>query len=385
MHESVKFQTQSRINSHLSLFLDISRAIAALMVLITHFSYLIYQRNDDVISKMVGRLTVLGPSSVIIFFVLSGYVIAFTCHEKHTNFKSYLLARACRILPSYWLVLLLTPFLDILGRIANSSLYPERFPSPILDSHGIITFLVNLLFLQETNLGSIRYFSDGPLWSLGYEVFYYLIFGIFFYCRSNLWLLFLTVTVSYFLFLKALILFPIWLLGVLTFYINRRRLGIGTSRMGILFLLGIFLLFFLDVGNISSQFKVLELDGNLGYSGQYISKIIIGILFSALIILAFNKGDNSKEEFIPYVNSNIASNISLFLRWLAGFSYTLYIFHVPIMMFLTAILPVDRSNLMEVCIIPLLTIFICSSVSQLTEKNTKFLFLYFSQRLKILP
>ncbi|WP_434685905.1 acyltransferase family protein [Pseudanabaena minima] len=97
-----------------------------------------------------------GLDAVLIFFIMSGYVIGITNTDSFSGAKAnlYLLRRAVRLLPMYLLA------------IAFSYLV-----SPI-DSWQ--TVLGNIFFLQNLVVPIIS--GNGPLWSLNYEFFYYLAF-----------------------------------------------------------------------------------------------------------------------------------------------------------------------------------------------------------------
>ncbi|GAX45743.1 acyltransferase 3 [Tolypothrix sp. NIES-4075] len=103
-----------------------------------------------------------GHSAVLLFFVLSGYVIGLTTKKDFSieQAHNYILRRAIRILPIYFIAI-------CLGVLAEPH---EKF--------NIV--LGNLFFLQNFD----QYFSfslppiagDAAVWSLNYEIFYYLVF-----------------------------------------------------------------------------------------------------------------------------------------------------------------------------------------------------------------
>jgi peptidoglycan/LPS O-acetylase OafA/YrhL len=103
-----------------------------------------------------------GHSAVLLFFVLSGYVIGLTTKKDFSieQAHNYILRRAIRIFPIYFIVI-------CLGVLAEPN---EKFK----------IVLGNLFFLQNFE----QYFSfslppiagDGAVWSLNYEILYYLVF-----------------------------------------------------------------------------------------------------------------------------------------------------------------------------------------------------------------
>jgi peptidoglycan/LPS O-acetylase OafA/YrhL len=79
--------------------------------------------------------------------------------------------------------LLLTVILDFTG----SRLFPIIYQNPeiIPQDTGLLRFVVNLLALQGTWGSRIQFGSNSPLWSIGYEFSFYLMFGLYVYAREN--------------------------------------------------------------------------------------------------------------------------------------------------------------------------------------------------------
>jgi peptidoglycan/LPS O-acetylase OafA/YrhL len=98
-----------------------------------------------------------GHFSVLIFFVLSGYVIGLTNANglKKADVRGYLRKRFVRLYPIY--------VISLLAALAVAGFaYPFR------------TVLIHFLFGQE--IFAPIFLEDTPMWSLQYEVLYYLLF-----------------------------------------------------------------------------------------------------------------------------------------------------------------------------------------------------------------
>jgi peptidoglycan/LPS O-acetylase OafA/YrhL len=80
------------LDARFSLYLDLARACAALAVVVAHFSY--FRIFDD---AQIARIPDFGREAVIAFFVLSGFVIAYSAEHKNFTAKSYVVARAARL------------------------------------------------------------------------------------------------------------------------------------------------------------------------------------------------------------------------------------------------------------------------------------------------
>ena len=134
--------------------LDLSRFIAAIIVLLGHFIFI--DKNFSLISKisLLGFFQ-SGAHAVLFFFTLSGFVLT----RKGTNINfSWLVARLVRLLPVYF-VCFVSPV------IALAIAAPEellRYP---------LTGLF-LALLASQALSSEYYLTgpNSPLWSLSVEV-----------------------------------------------------------------------------------------------------------------------------------------------------------------------------------------------------------------------
>ena len=99
---------QPKPKSKRILELDALRAISCLNLLLFHFTYV--YANKYGFESPLGFAFPYGKYGVQLFFMLSGFVNAMTFVGKRSA-KDFLFARAIRIFPSYWLVILLNVLL----------------------------------------------------------------------------------------------------------------------------------------------------------------------------------------------------------------------------------------------------------------------------------
>ena len=175
--------------------LDLVRGLAALAVVAGHlraFMFLDFGQTVDLGSawRVFYFMTGLGHQAVVVFFVLSGFLVGGHVIAQNQNgtwsWESYLFRRLTRL----WVVLLpalfLTAFWDTIGMtLTGSELYQgglanyyHSTPGPE-DSDKIYTFrtfLGNVFFLQTIVVPSFG--TNGPLWSLAYEFWYYILFPL---------------------------------------------------------------------------------------------------------------------------------------------------------------------------------------------------------------
>jgi peptidoglycan/LPS O-acetylase OafA/YrhL len=136
------------------------RGLCALLVIYDHITYS-YPMLDPVYSAYSIHLG-YGPPAVLMFFVISGYAIGLSVQGDATrrSVLDYAWRRVVRIVPIAWAAVLISWLL---------------MPAPAR------TILGNLLFLQNYEpypfgVGFPVLRNDPPLWSLSFEVLYYLLF-----------------------------------------------------------------------------------------------------------------------------------------------------------------------------------------------------------------
>lgn len=138
--------------------------------------------------KVFYLLTGAGHQAVMLFFVLSGCVIAHVIYGLQERCKwswpSYLSARLTRL----WIVLipalLLTAFWDRIGMwiaggkqsIYEGTGFGNILNQPVAAVSGSEVFLGNVFFLQRILVPTFG--SNGPVWSISYEFVYYLAYPL---------------------------------------------------------------------------------------------------------------------------------------------------------------------------------------------------------------
>jgi peptidoglycan/LPS O-acetylase OafA/YrhL len=143
------------------------RALACLMVVLHHTSQRLNPTNSPDWLQSIHFFGMRGEVGVSLFFVLSGCLLSlpfwnsFANKEPAPSLKFYLINRGARIIPAFWLNLIVCTFLGIW--VFNQDINWWRFLSGLffINSYHYSTF-----FPAEIN---------GPLWSIGLEVSCYLL------------------------------------------------------------------------------------------------------------------------------------------------------------------------------------------------------------------
>ena len=97
-----------KLDRTLSTALDLVRFIAALLVFFHHSEHLLKDKNLSIIASF-------GHDSVILFFLLSGFVIGFISDTKEHTLIQYTIARISRLYSVVIPALLLTYILVFFG------------------------------------------------------------------------------------------------------------------------------------------------------------------------------------------------------------------------------------------------------------------------------
>lgn len=150
-------------------FLTGLRAIAILMVFFMHAG----GAGLESLGSVATFFLRLGKYGVQIFFVISGYTIFSQFYQERYNFRDFILVRLARIsLPYFPLLILIYLYLYFGGKQFNT--WALQFNDGIFSLRDLLAHLTYLsaFFYQYAN--SVL----GVEWTLGVEVFYYLVFGL---------------------------------------------------------------------------------------------------------------------------------------------------------------------------------------------------------------
>jgi peptidoglycan/LPS O-acetylase OafA/YrhL len=150
--------------------LDLLRGIAALMVVIVHFAGTGFL-GESWIAKVSGY----GQHGVMIFFVISGFIIPYALSKKNylrKDFQEFMIRRLARLNPPYYASLFLT---------IGFSYCVSIFSTGNLNN-SLVVFDLWKIFLHLTYL--IPFTSEAwynnIYWTLAIEFQYYLLIGLFY-------------------------------------------------------------------------------------------------------------------------------------------------------------------------------------------------------------
>lgn len=139
------------------------RAIAALAVVIVHAS----KRVEDSLADSVNAFLVIGHGGVDLFFVISGFIMWSITKQRPTDPGNFWIKRLVRIVPTYWIAVLAWTAFMLLAGYNWLKITPEH----VLLSLGFVPHY-SPTFPEDIWPVLI------PGWTLNYEMFFYLVFGL---------------------------------------------------------------------------------------------------------------------------------------------------------------------------------------------------------------
>ena len=341
------------LSDDVSLKLDALRFLAAISVVCAHASQLAYTGPHQ------GELIAFGRMGVVVFFLLSGFVIAYVCDAKHRGWRDYLVARLARLHSVFLAALLLTAAADSLGRSMAPGVYAGTGAAPGLSNLVGAPFFVS--FLHESFAGSLRWLSNGPLWSIAYEFWYYILFGCAYYLRGNTRiaaLVFFSLVAGP----RVLVLLPLWLLGVGMYHLRGRLEALPKAMVAGSFLAGLTGILFLCQYSAWADLAPVREWGSLvigrNYSAFFAWDLLLALPASLLLTGIIRPG---------ILQVPVALNAGV--RYLAGSTFTIYCCHVPLLLLVRATGTYDSSSASAAGVAVLLVLGMCFLVSVWTERR----------------
>jgi peptidoglycan/LPS O-acetylase OafA/YrhL len=319
-----------------SLYLDLVRFSAALMVFQEHLRERT-RRSLDAFWGLHPRWDLYSPAlaqaAVIVFFVLSGYVIAHVLSTRERTPLEYSSSRLARlysvVIPALVLVAA-TNWLEALK-------WPDDFNrAPILHS-GIppsISYLGTAVFVNDFWLWpDLEPPNAYPFWSLSLEASYYVGIGLSTFAKGRIRFLCL-VLLGAVAGPAMVVLAPTWLLGYWVYHFLQRQPFYGRSLV-IVWIGSIFLLLLCPLIEINVLVRLPFLRIPNPTLGTLMAGYAEAVCF-ALSLVMFDAFSETAES--------ILRSFAKTIRWLGSMTFSLYLFHEPLVSFFTFYNLADRSS-----------------------------------------
>ncbi|WP_260924262.1 acyltransferase family protein [Novosphingobium sp. 9] len=295
----------------LSVVLDLIRFGAAFLVLLGHAVQL----------RLWGGAFPLGETMqhncVVVFFVLSGLVIATSALDPNKRLADFAISRTARILP------VSVPALAFALLAALVLAGPH--PVPLDNRPGDLATLARqtvwpLLFLNARP-GFAEPVWNMPYWSLAYEVWYYALFAMALYLQgARRWIALIVGVVL--AGPMVILLAPAWLAGVALCHIPALRRAPGWPAPVLLVLSASFVGWIMTARDATKAMLAQALGPHLSWSEWALADAPVAIA----VVFAFV----ALRPLATLFETPLA-RLERPARVLSGFSFTLYLFHWPLL------------------------------------------------------
>lgn len=306
------------MNRTFSAYLDIVRFLAALIVFLGHAS------TGYMTGGIFWQFSMHGDTCVVVFFVLSGFVIGYVADNKDNTWRLFLSSRASRLWSVVLPALVLTAIVDFIGVRVGPAIYDGPwFQSDFL----VLRYLASALMLQEVWHLWLVPGINGPFWSLTYEAFYYALFGVLFFVKVRAKWLYAGV-----LLLAGgpliLALFPLWGLGYVAYKLTRQVT------------FSIFLSYFMFLSGIALLLFSPWIRSAMYYDIKVLGDPVLSRYSDGLGIFLNMLGAHGIANSMPNFPAKLRSAIAT----VAGATFALYLFHRPLIQFFSFMGPDDSSS-----------------------------------------
>nr|UVN06438.1 MAG: OpgC protein [Bacteriophage sp.] len=299
--------------------IQILRGIAALSVVMFHFrSFLVPEGTDR---SLPDALLGWGAIGVDLFFVISGFIMYYVTFNKTAGIKtaiSFLINRAIRIIPLYYIILL---FAFLTGGAMSTFHYQEKIDNLI----SAITFTPHLkeyapLYILESGMYNVR-------WTLNYELYFYFAFAVCLLFRNKLTLL------------LVWFLSPVIISSYLTSSITLSTQGYNFNSVALRFITNPIILEFgmgVMAGFIYSKLNKFHIKKSITPPFTAMLLIGVGIYFKQLTSYNLLSGFAFSILVLTFAlyNEQLTHKYTKLLVALGNISFPLYLIHNPLMNFI---------------------------------------------------
>jgi peptidoglycan/LPS O-acetylase OafA/YrhL len=344
----------NKINKSESKLITLVKTFLLLQVIIGHSialslpkaSTLNFQEFNELLLLFYKLFFSFGAISAYLFIFLSGYLTSKIFIHNDFAFIKEFKKRVLRIYPIFIIAIFLTIILDFIGmNFLNIDLYLNNRMNYIVENHySLNIFILNFLSLQPTFVYTIG--SNGPLWTLGYLVQFFILGLVIKSISKSVNLFFLIgIVVSFFIGIfisvEFFILFLLWIFGI--YFRNITSFSIKMNSFK--FYLVIFLI------------TVMLTVSKLTFFNYQV--LILSFPLSILLII-----------LIKYFSLIICRNKIYKKIVIKDYSYELYVFHMPLLFFILGItnLYTDNMPYLKHIFSTIIVLILCIYISKLLKK-----------------
>jgi peptidoglycan/LPS O-acetylase OafA/YrhL len=291
----------------------------ALVVVLSHASSKVYTDG------LTWRAYLYSQPAVIGFFVLSGFVIAYVTDRRERDGLSFTISRIARLYSVVIPALLLTAILDAVGWLVA---YEHYSNAPLFIGTSYLPFRYLVGLLMATNLDVVAFVfergfvpgTNGPFWSMSYEITYYFAFGFITYLKGALRIV-LLILLALLAGPRIIILAPIWMFGVAAYYLSQKK-SMPITLSGLVLITSFILL--AAVGAPSLQFWWQQ--------WSLLDRFIVQDYATGALVTLNIYAAAGMSPFIMKLLSKYKHPV----RWLGLLAFPLYLCHRPVLQFVSS-------------------------------------------------
>ena len=343
----MELRPRPRLSEPLSLYLDVIRLGAATLVFLSHIGL------QAVSGGFLWQLHAYGAVAVVIFFVLSGYVVAFANDRPGVTGQDYFVARLSRM----YSVALPAIVLSVLLFELSTSVLPNELVAGWDIGTLSLHVIASVLFLNHAWGLWLEPPLDVPYWSLSFEMAFYILFGLWrFSCPG--WRIAGVVLIAALFGPRIVAMFPMWLLGLWCYRFGQ-SFSVG-RRVGWLMTVGSAAII---VGLAISRYGTGIFTGASGMMEHSPAQIAEDYLVAGLFALHIVGFAAIASDFAWI------TRFRRVIRWSAGATFSVYLFHHPILLVLSAWLPWPRPSWAFRAALISGTVVIVFALAEITERR----------------
>jgi peptidoglycan/LPS O-acetylase OafA/YrhL len=330
----------------LSLYLDALRFSAAFTVFMGHYGS---QRFGG---GLFWQMQAYGRAPVLVFFVLSGFVIAWVTETRERTLEEYGLSRVARLYSVIVPAFIVTVVLDYIAMAIDPRLYEANELMNRGPLNVFLGYVLSLVFLGQSWTLMMSPGSDSAFWTVNYEAWYYTLFGLAVFLQGRQRLVALAVA-ALLAGPKIFVFFPLWLMGLLAW---RWRAALPRH-------LGAPLAF----GAVAAFIGLAALGGLHLFQPSYSPWLPFGFsaydyIVSALAAL-FIVGLANAPLPMP------GAVVERLIRFLAGTTFGLYLLHYPLLHFFGTVIPGPADGAVRRILVFGLTLGVAIAFSHVIEQQ----------------
>jgi len=333
-----------------SLYLDLVRFAAALVVFLSHAA------GSKFSGGLFWQLIQFGGEAVVIFFALSGFVIGYVVEHKDKGPREYALNRTARIYSVAVPALILTFALDAAGQAIDGTKYSNI--SGFGSTSHTWQLLNAIFFTSQFWHSSIAPGTNGPYWSLGFEIWYYVAFGLLTFASRRAAIIGIA-ALALLVGPKIAFLFPMWASGLLAYRVCARRPPGAVTGFSLWALSSVLL----------ATLLLLPLRHHKLYDfPQPTPDFVAGHLYYYGVAAAFCLNvvgfRGASALFAPWLE-----RFTGVIRWCGARTFALYLLHMPLLHFMVAIGPGPAGGWINRVLIFIGVPLLCFALATVTEQQ----------------